>query len=398
MEPVLGVDVSKGSSTVQAFLKRHEPYGKLESIPHEESGFGRIGELLSELKAQTGVDPVVILEATGHYHRGLVKYLSRGGWKHFIINPLQSKRAKGTQLRKVKTDAADAWHLAEMYYRGDVKPHRTWEEAYAELQYVTRQHEFVTGMFVQAKLNMRALLEQVFPSYPKLFKDIFSPTSLQVLQRCLEGRIEGIDEILGETTGKARSRKWIAEKTEWLQIMLDHWSKQPKSRAQTKLLEGIVSLLLEFLKQLNDLEEQIKQITQALPEVELVKSIPGVGDKLAAAIVAEIGDAKQFRNAKQLVAYAGLDPGIFSSGKFTATSSRITKRGSKRLRRALYLAVQCGLRRNSNSRIKVYYDKKRKEGKPYKVVVIACANKLLHHIYAILSKGKPYHIEFHIYP
>ncbi|KOP69032.1 transposase [Bacillus sp. FJAT-18019] len=134
----------------------------------------------------------------------------------------------------------------------------------------------------------------------------------------------------------------------------------------------------------------MEELAGELPEVALVKSIPGVGNKLAAAIVAELGDASQFKDAKQLVAYAGLDPGIYSSGKFTATSNRITKRGSKRLRRALYLAVQCGIRRSANRRISDYYDKKRKEGKPYKVVVIACANKLLHHIYAILSKSEPY--------
>lgn len=108
------------------------------------------------------------------------------------------------------------------------------------------------------------------------------------------------------------------------------------------------------------------------------------------AIVAEIGDARQFKDAKQLVAYAGLDPGIFSSGKFTATSSKITKRGSKRLRRSLYLAVQCGIRGSANRKSREYYDKKMKEGKPYKVVVIACANKLLHHVFAILSKNQPY--------
>lgn len=356
----------------------------------KRAGFMRIGRLLTELHNHTGIEPVVVLEATGHYHRGLVEYLIRAGWKHYIINPLQSKRARGTQLRKVKTDAADAWHLAEMYYRGDVKPHRTWEETYTELQHVTRQHEFVTGMFVQAKLNTRALLEQVFPSYINLFRDVFSLTSLQVLQRCLEDRIEGIEEVLRETASKARSTQWITEKAKELQQMLDHWKRQTKSCAQTKALKGMVFLLLEFSKQLSDLEEQMGLIAKALPEVDLVKSILGVGDKLAAAIVAEIGDAKQFQDAKQLVAFAGLDPGIFSSGKFTATSSRITKRGSKRLRRALYLAVQCGIRRSANRRIKDYYDKKRKEGKPYKVVVIACANKLLHHVYAILSKSEPY--------
>lgn len=127
-----------------------------------------------------------------------------------------------------------------------------------------------------------------------------------------------------------------------------------------------------------------------IPEVALLKTIPGVGDKLAAALVAEIGDATQFGHAKQLVAYAGLDPSVFSSGKFTASSSKITKRGSKRLRRALYIAVQCGLRKGKNERIKAYYDKKKKEGKPYKVAGIACANKLLHHVYAILTRGEPY--------
>ncbi|UUZ87103.1 IS110 family transposase [Paenibacillus sp. P26] len=89
------------------------------------NGFERLGELLAELQVKTLVAPVVVLEATGHYHRGLAGYLGRNGWKYVIVNPLQSKRAKGIQLRKVKTYAADAWHLADMYYRGDVTSHRT---------------------------------------------------------------------------------------------------------------------------------------------------------------------------------------------------------------------------------------------------------------------------------
>ncbi|MET3209107.1 UNVERIFIED_CONTAM: transposase [Paenibacillus sp. PvR008] len=81
--------------------------------------------------------PVVVLEATGHYHRNLVGYLKRSGWIHYIVNPLQAKRSKGTQLRKVKTDAADAWHLAEMNYRGDVKAHRSHRSSRLEMSRVT---------------------------------------------------------------------------------------------------------------------------------------------------------------------------------------------------------------------------------------------------------------------
>ncbi len=198
--------------------------------------------------------------------------------------------------------------------------------------------------------------------------------------------------MIKENTGKSHSKQWIEEKAKQLEQILIHWHQQPRSQSQTRALKSMLSLLLEFIEQLSVLEEQIKELAVALPEVELVKSIPGIGDKLAAAIVAEIGEARQFKDAKQLVAYAGLDPSIYSSGKFTANSARITKRGSKRLRRALFLAVQCGLRGNTNSRIKDYYDKKRKEGKPYKVAVIACSNKLLHHVFAILNKNEPYKI------
>jgi len=318
MEPVVGVDVAKGSSVVQAFTRRNEPYGKLESISHGERGFKRLGELLMELQAKAAIATVVILEATGHYHRALVAYLERSGWTHFIVNPLQSKRAKGTQLRKVKTDAADAWHLADMYYRGDVVPHRTWDETFTELQHVTRQHEFVTGMFVQAKLNARALLEQVFPAYEEIFYNLFSVTSLKVQGRCLEGDVEDLVETIQAGAGKSHSRRWVDEKAKRLREVLLHWRVQPRSRSQTAALSGMVSLLLTFMEQLSDLEKQMNELAFDLPEVELVKSIPGIGDKLAAAIVAEVGDVHQFEGAKQLVAYAGLDPGILTA----ATKSR----------------------------------------------------------------------------
>lgn len=386
MEPVVGLDVSKGTSVLQAFTSRNELYGKTISINHTEEGFERLGDLLLDLQRVTGNEPVVVLEATGHYHRGLVAFLERREFRHIVINPLQSKRAKNIQLRKVKTDATDAWHLAEMYYRGDVKPHRKWTDELTELQHLTRQHEFLTSMQVQAKLNMRALLDQVCPAYEDIFRDLFSRTALHVLRQMLCGETVTV-ETIREKAGTSHGMTWIQGKLDQLMGLP---SAEGKSAAQKIALLCMVDLVRTFQEQLGRLEMQIEETAIAIPEVNLLKSIPGVGDKLAAALVAEIGDASQFKHAKQLVAYAGLDPGVHSSGKFTATSSRISKRGSKRLRRALYVAVQCGVRGGTNQRISTYYDKKRKEGKPYKVAVIACANKLLHHVYAILTRGEPY--------
>ncbi|MGC5329006.1 IS110 family transposase, partial [Brevibacillus sp. SYSU BS000544] len=246
------------------------------------------------------------------------------------------------------------------------------------------------AIYVQAKLNTRALLDQVFPAFENVFSDMFSVTSLRVLSCCLQGEIGKLQDVIRDATGKSHGNTWIQEKIERLEQTLREWNKEEISPAQILMLEGMVELLCSFQEQLKRLEEQLEEIALSLPEVELLQSIPGIGEKLAATIVAEVGNASQFNSPKQLVAFAGIDPSVFSSGKFTASSNRITKRGSKRLRRALYLAVQCGLRKGANPRLKQYYDKKKKEGKPYKVAVIACANKLLHHIFAILSKCQPY--------
>ncbi|WP_052759780.1 IS110 family transposase [Paenibacillus sp. DMB20] len=125
-------------------------------------------------------------------------------------------------------------------------------------------------------------------------------------------------------------------------------------------LRSMLTVIRDLQNQLAELEKIILELSETIAEVQLLESIPGVGTKLATSIAAEIGDASQFRHPKQLVAYAGLDPSVFSSGKFVATQNRITKRGSKRLRRAVYLAVTCGLRGDLNLRIREYYDKKKK--------------------------------------
>lgn len=386
MEPVIGLDVAKGASVFQAFMRRQEPLGKPEAMKHNEDGFRRLGDVIGQLEERTGMRPVVVLEATGHYHRAVVAFLERAGIVHYIVNPLLSKRSKSAQLRKLKTDAADASHLAEMYFRGDVKPHRSWASQMTEIQHLTRQHEFMTSQFVQTKLNARALLDQVCPAFESVFRDMYSKTALHVLRYVLlEETVT--EEVIRETAGSSHGKAWIQDKVERVHAMP---VPEKQSAAQRTALLCMVEILLAQQEQLRHLEIKIEEASMEISEVGLLRSIPGIGDKLAATLIAEIGDASQFENPKQLVAYAGLDPSVYSSGQFVSSSMRITKRGSKRLRRALYLAVQCGIRRSTNERLKAYYDKKRQEGKPYKVTVIACANKLLHHIYAILKKGQPF--------
>ena len=55
--------------------------------------------------------PSIVMEATGHYHSPVVQFLDEHQYLYIVINPLISHEAKKTNLRRVKTDAADAYQL-----------------------------------------------------------------------------------------------------------------------------------------------------------------------------------------------------------------------------------------------------------------------------------------------
>ena len=107
-----------------------------------------------------------------------------------------------------------------------------------------------------------------------------------------------------------------------------------------------------------------------------------------AQIVAEIGDVRRFKSAASIVKYAGLNSGVDESGKHSAQGVPITKHGSPYLRRSLWLAANRA--RQYDPRLKAFYDKKRREGKPHRVAVTAVARKLCHVVFAVMRDGEPY--------
>jgi transposase len=189
----------------------------------------------------------------------------------------------------------------------------------------------------------------------------------------------------------SRSEQWAKERA---QSLIDAANRNPfrNARYHSHLisLELYINMLLQYKEHLSKLEKQIDALAKEIEEYKIILTIPGIGEKIAATVISEIGEIDRFNHAKKLVAFTGVDPRVHSSGKFTATINRITKRGSSRLRHALYLAVQCGLRRTGSKKLKEFYDMKMAEGKPYKVVIIACVNKLLHWIYTMLKRKEAY--------
>lgn len=402
MNPVVGLDVSKGESQVQAFLDKGKPYRKSFKVSHTVEGLSYLVTFLEDVKKETGKKTSIILEATGHYQAPIVHYLEERGYLLIIINQLISYKARSSSLRKVKTDAIDAYLLCELFYKEELEPYKKRGIQLLNLRNLTRQHENITGIFIQTKLQFQAVLEQVFPEYKGVFGDLYSMVSLLTLSEfsfsedTLKASEETITEKIFELC-KSRSIKWANEKAIQLKAAA---TRNPfeKTVYQSHIfsLGMYINILIQYKEHLSKLEIEIDALAKKLEEYYIIKTIPGIGEKIAATIISEIGEIDRFNNPKKLVAFAGVDPSVFESGKFTATKNRITKRGSSRLRHALYMAVRCAIRDcrkkkttnemiPSNKRMREFYDKKREEGKPFKVAMIACVNKLLHWIYALLK-------------
>ncbi|MCM3294297.1 IS110 family transposase, partial [Paenibacillus sp. MER 180] len=123
-------------------------------------------------------------------------------------------------------------------------------------------------------------------AYEGVFSDQYSATSLQVLQSCLQGQMdkaEIIEKVLIKYAGRSRSQSWIREKSIRIEEILGKWKEERTSPSQTEALKGMITLLLTLQAQLKQLEQQMEEISVQLPEVDLLKSIPGIGEKLAAA-------------------------------------------------------------------------------------------------------------------
>ncbi|MEC0276138.1 transposase [Peribacillus castrilensis] len=104
------------------------------------------------------------------------------GVLYILLNPIISYQVKKSSLRKVKTDAIDAYELCVLYYKEDFEPHKIRGIQLLDLRNLSRQQEIVTNMYVEAKLQFHTILDQVFPEYRKVFGDLYSKVFLLMLK------------------------------------------------------------------------------------------------------------------------------------------------------------------------------------------------------------------------
>ena len=396
---IVSVDVSKGESHYQGFKDLNVKYSNVSKIKHDKQGMNDLLMLVREMEKNLKSEVCVVYEATGVYHRVLKKFLEDNNIKQFIINPLLSaKTRKNDSLRSPKTDKLDPKSIAKTYYTHDLHSSIKNEAVYHELRELSRYYEDVLVHIRKDKVAFRAQLDIVYPGYDKLFDDLYGPISLTIIEKyphpeLIEKKsIKTVSKLLQDKTchHKAISESKASKAIEFAKTV---YSGCEKDGIEVILLKRMIENLKMHLNEAESVLNEMIRLAQDIPDFTIIRSIPGIGDNLAARIIAEIGDISRFKKFSQLVAYVGVDPRISESGQEDGQHLHITKKGNKRLRCLLYLAVTCALRlKTENNRIKDFYIKKRQQTNSMssKAAKIACVNKLVRIIHNMCKNGTLY--------
>lgn len=158
--------------------------------------------------------------------------------------------------------------------------------------------------------------------------------------------------------------------------------------AKSLELRHTIQLIRELDAEIDEIEAAIESIMNEIQSP--ITTIPGIGTRMGAMILAEVGDFSRFDSPDKLLAYAGLSPSTYQSGQLKNCYAHMEKRGSRYLRYAIFNAAKYVC--HWDPTFAAYLAKKRAEGKHYNVAVSHAAKKLVRLIFAIEKSRQPYRI------
>ena len=390
----VGIDISKGRSTIAVM----RPFGEVIISPFEvRHTDSELSELARQLKSLNG-ETRVVMEATGNYHAPVAKLLHDAGLYVSVINAKLVHGYGNNDLRRVKTDRKDAVKLANYGLdRWLTLPRYVPEEdTRLLLKSCYRQYRQYSKVQTVLKNNLISLLDTTFPNANRLFN---SPVRADGSEKwvdfvaefwhcgCVCERSE--KAFLNKYQRWCRKNGYNFSEEKALYIYSEaggHIGVMPKSETTKLLVEQAVSQLRATSAALATLRQEMQSLASQLPEYPVVMEMFGVGPALGPQLMAEIGDVRRFYSKKALVAYAGIDAPPNDSGDVTGRHKNMSKVGASSLRRTLFLVMSVYLQTAPlDEPVYQFMDRKRAEGKPYRVYMMASANKFLRIYYATVK-------------
>ncbi|MGB9881039.1 MAG: IS110 family transposase [Anaerolineae bacterium] len=398
-----GIDVSALSCQLVCLDEQGQQLAPARSFTNDLEGASALVQALDSLARKFDVQALHIgLEATSVYGVHLREFLFEAlelkpySPQLYEINPIMVagfKKAFGA--KRPKTDALDAYVIAERVRFGHLTPYSRQATVTEPLRQLTRLRLHLVEMITEEQNRALNLLFLKFSNYQKdkPFSDTFGKTSLAVL---------------GEFTPDELAEMPLAELAEFIQSHGKRRLASPEEMASAlkqaarrayrlnpKMLEVCEVALSLTLQNIEHLKRQLKQLDKVIcRELEAIPqtltTVKGLGPVSAAGIIAEIGDIRRFKDQAALAQYAGLTWTRYQSGNFDAEERRLTKTGNRYLR--YYLVQAANSLRVHNEEYKAYYQAKYREVSKHqhKRALVLTARKLVRLVFALLSKGQIY--------
>ena len=385
----IGIDVAKNKHDCFITNSEGEVLFKPFPIPNNREGFEslfqRIESVSNDLtKVKVG------LEATGHYSYNLLGFLLDKGLTTYVINPLHTNLyRKSLSLRKTKTDKVDAHTIASMIM-SDVNLKSYSDTSYhnEELKSLTRYRFDKVKERAKLKSSVSRLICILFPELEKLVPTLHMASVYSLLSEfpsasaVASAHLTRLSNLLSESSKGRYGKDTAIIFREAARVSIG--SHMP---AKSLELKHTIKLIQELTIEIDEIETEIKQIMDEQIHSPIL-TIPGISYRMGAMIIAEIGDFNRFDSPDKILAYAGMSPSTYQSGKLDNCYSHMEKRGSRYLRYALYNATKYVCLWDES--FGAYLEKKRAEGKHYNVALSHAAKKLVRLIYAMERSGLPY--------
>ena len=271
-------------------------------------------------------------------------------------------------------------------------PYSPSDEVAEKLRFLCRQYDGINATYQELVIRMHTVIDLIYPNFKMMFSTVRGKGALNILKAFPSPDMvlsASLEDLATSFHASNKSSQWHLNKATLIKETVRESPLVHES--QIPVLSYYVDLILHMQEVLADIRTQMHEIAKLSPYYTLLLSIPGVGAVTASVTLSEIGDVNRFHSKKLLIAFAGLDPLVFQSGKFTAKNNEISKRGSPYLRKALYQATFAGISNRSNGAsnktLRAFFDHLIKNGKKTRLEQTATSAKLLRIISGMLKSN-----------
>jgi transposase len=332
------------------------------------------------------------MEAYNGYARPIDRMALQKGYRVLNVNNHKLAQFKKIFPGAAKTDAIDTKKMFELFTlsdhlplaKGVLQPILVLPEANEKLKRLTRRRQLLVEEKVRIVNRLQGDLQAISPGLASITGSVDNRWFLhflvarEAIEKLATLRLNSLLKIKG--IGKCYAAAIVA------------WQETATFSTETTWVGAMVicdaKRILELLDEIKALENAMKELTPDSEIASRLKTILGFGEVTSATLAGELGTVARFTSEASLALYLGMAILDNSSGNYQGTKQ--SQHVNKRAKTAMITAVARHI--DHSSQAKMYYDKKRSEGKKHNQAVRALGRHLVRVIWSMLTKHRDYQV------